>query len=508
VHEFSTSDPRNVHGAQPPDVYYGLQDEITTGSEEDESVATKDELEVTTAAITEEEQVDEAHPASPSGDRAGWPMLDALVITPEDDPDEQPAEVSAGPADDAVQNAKKDTEIRTQTPASGGPPPIDFDDLAKKTVLLSRPPAGRPRPEDRPTAPVAGIPIPLGDVVDASGLPQDKPAITEQTGQSEVEPDPRERVSFRFVECEHSAVNGERIAQALDGCKTVIFEAAGGKPFDRQKTQFFLDAAVDRTLPYEVRQDCRRQLDEQIGPGYIQAVLDHLPSSVERAKIFDVGANHPAYQEALKWREQHIEYSDKIATYAPNNTLRQSLTELIPPTASMSHSRESIMAEQLTAIATEEAAEEPHIDGVVTGLAHKGTRLRMSADGFDCTVTPPITDEYAIESLAAIGEELVHQYMEDPTMPINPTDVDRAILEATALQHLSGAPRAYEAAKGLSDERVTEVMDALDHIKQSPLSYNEKAGLIMGELDKILRPLSDAEKQEMDQELLRRYFNL
>ena len=273
----------------------------------------------------------------------------------------------------------------------------------------------------------------------------------------------QERVAFHFVECEHSVENAQLIAEALEGCQTVVFEMAGYSPAQRAEVESHLNIIMDPTTPDEPFQasvDYFRPWRDT-SAAWLPAVVAHLPDSVHKIKLMDIAADHPGFRTVLEWRYATMRAGELLLSNAPNADLRPAIAKVIELGAKSDIIREPLMPVQLRTIAIAEAPAGAQRIGAVTGGNHPKVRQDTAAGGFTTTAT-------TIDPLKRnpeIRDEVIRWRVEHQDQELHSLDIDRVILEGTAMRHGFNALRAGALVRQLSPGDLYTLMQKLDELK-------------------------------------------
>jgi hypothetical protein len=331
---------------------------------------------------------------------------------------------------------------------------------------FTEPSGPEPRPDAEPEPELINEPAATHtpDISEASDG-----AASETTGETGGETTrPQDVIKFRFVRADHSDEVGPVIAEQLAGCKTVVFEIAGGTAEERQTLEAAANTAVHAT------DDERQQaldLVHNMGGDWIASTLIDAPESVEHVRLCDnVSEDNPAF-EAGDNSNRLIEEIVGGVGNTQSYKLREKLETYVEQVASSVPPRNENMAGEFDDLATELAAGGPQTVAVVNGFNHGTNHQLMEARGYSCeSVLAFDTDPFTNSPAVPFHGEIAVDYMaaEAAGIEMRPTQaaLDRALMELTYIGHDYTKGDAHGFVGQMTDVEIARTTSVLDHIRR------------------------------------------
>lgn len=357
------------------------------------------------------------------------------------------------------------TSAAAQAAMGGPPPPTGQAPVPQEPEPLPVEQAGQGN--DATSGGQAGVEDAVATAANEAAIAKPQgPEASDGADRVALEALAKERVGFHFVRATHVPGNADSTAAdlAASGCKTVAFELTGVSPDARKTLEAAMNVSHDQGMPESSRAMAGRLLELR-GLTYYRDVIARLPPTVERIRTFDIGTDHPAHQKQLLTSEAERRLERTIVSYQPNADQQQALSETAGALADESIEREPEMARQLIELAIEEANLEPHGIAAVTGAVHDGPYEMVSAEGFNCTASPPVFFAGNPGSPVLVSH-IVRQLIHDRTTPIESEQLERAHLEVVARYHLLGGTECLELARDMPADQLAELRQAIESAKE------------------------------------------
>jgi len=313
--------------------------------------------------------------------------------------------------------------------------------------------------------------------------------------------------SYKFVFCLHAPENSHAIAEALQDCDVLAFEATGGSPEERLNRETIYTGLLSSRLPEDARQEVLEALmkgDEN--DAFMAGILKDLAMTDKRVVLVDIEENSPNYHLLKKMEATDYKYRTAIAKNALNDELKILLVENIKAWADASHTRENLVVSQLEEVQEQEATKV----GVVMGAVHTPVQHELARSGYD-------TDRVFVDtnSKGNIGEKAHYSYLNQamrqlrlqPDSQLESSFVDRTLLSdmyytyafsqedkdkdgqsvGYIQEHMSEKIQT-EVIEAMSDVEVSNFLQKIDDLKRASRGrfINKKNSKVQYQVKKLL----------------------
>lgn len=209
-----------------------------------------------------------------------------------------------------------------------------------------------------------------------------------------------EDTQFKFVFCDHVAANAHRIAEKLEDCDVIAFEAVGPDAELRSNYAETLSAYVskgaDAALRKEIEVWATKQCDENDDAWDIE-ILKYFLKSDKKVELIDIGSDDPEHDTDVRARKADDGLAEGIMRYAPLKELVSLQEQALVTEANSFKAREAVDVRQLERLASKYPGMRI---GVLPGAVHTAI-FHDIAKKFSATRT------FALQDMPAPGSKVV-----------------------------------------------------------------------------------------------------
>lgn len=276
---------------------------------------------------------------------------------------------------------------------------------------------------------------------------------------------------FKFVFCEHTPENAQKVVDALQDCDSIAIEAFGGS---NQYREYMTNLANDITHGKLKGRDYKKAL-KQFRPnnyygysnGLDDSLLEAFKDSNKTITFIDASEEDRKAQELKKKIDETDKRFFELASRMPIHETKLLLRQRIKLWAAFGKHRDKLMTEQLKVIAEGWKVDKiPTTIGVVMGLGHYSSSTYVQQSGFDVSQIFVVDNENKTEKPEdSYFQQAIKTANEFPDKPIQLELLERVLLEYF-VRHVTQelAEENYLQIVKLPDQEVRSLLQSIDKI--------------------------------------------